>query len=145
MAAGHRSAVAGALECPYQRHREAGVPELFGHLLPDLETGGADGRADGGSQVLRGGPEPFSHQVDRALRHLQDRPFPAGMDGRNDLIPRVVEENGDAVGRPDADGDPGEIRDEGVISLQLLAGHPRTVDDGDLGTVDLMALDDRIG
>ena len=145
MAARHRGAVAGAAETPDLGHGEAGVLELLGHLLADLETVRADARADDRPQILRVRPEDLLHHVDNPLRNLQHRPFPARVHGGDDAADGVVQEDRHTVGRPDPDGHPGEIGNERIIPFQLLPRHPRTVDDRHPGPMDLMPLNHRVG
>ena len=130
-AAGHRGAVTRTLEGPDHRHRETGGPELLDDFLSHLETSRADGGADDGPEVRRAGAEALAQKRDRTLGNLQNRPFPPRMHRGDDAVGGVVQQNGNAVGRADADRDSGKVRDEGVISLQVLPRQVRPVDDRD--------------
>ena len=67
------------------------------------------------------------------------------MDGSHYPLCRIVEEDGNAIGRPYAYGNAGKVGDEGIVSFQFLPGHACTFDDGDTAAVDLVPLRHFIG
>ena len=79
-----------------------------------LKAAGANPWADGGQNVLRAGAVEGGH-----LRHClggnaQAGPPPAGVNGGDGLPHRVVEENGDAVGVVDGEGQARRIGDQPI-------------------------------
>ena len=120
MAAGHGTTITGAMKGPDQRHGKPGVLKPLDHFFSDLETLRADAWAYNGLQVVRVSSESLSHKMDCMLGYLQDRSFPAGMNGRYDAVPGVGKENRNTVGRPNTNCDAGEIRDKSIIPFQFL-------------------------
>ena len=76
---------------------------------------------------------------------MEDRPFPACVDGCHGPLYGVIEKDRNAVRGPDSYGYPGEGRHEGIVAFQFLPCHPRTVHDGYPAAVHLVTLGDRVG
>ena len=66
------------------------------------------------------------------------------MDGGDDAVDGVGNENGDTVGGTYSYRHTGKTRDESIISFQIFSRHIRPINDCDSRTVYLMPLDDRI-
>lgn len=125
--------------------REGGVGEKRDDLVADLEAFAADARADDGSQVGGVGAVFPGHSVDGDLDDLLYRAFPARMDGRDGVVWLIIQEDGYAVRCADANGQSGDVCEQGVVALEVLAGEAGACDDGHLGAVDLVGLRDLTG
>ena len=134
---------AGA-EMPDVLERETLLLEELDNLFADLETGGADGRADGDLQLLRAAAETLLHLEEHLLRDALDGPLPTGMDGRDDAPLGIINENGNAVRGVHADRDAGQGGHQRVVAVELLLALPGAVHHRHAEAVDLVRLDDGI-
>ena len=143
MAAGHGLAGLRIPERPDFVHRETRIAESPDDLLPYLETVRPDGRSDDGPKVLRPGSIPGTHLRNHFCDNALNGAAPAGMNRRDDMPDRIMEQDGHAVCGPHADRQSGDIRDQGIESLQIVAAH-FSGDDGDVRSMDLMRRQDGI-
>ena len=141
---GHGNAAETRAERPDVLQWEILLLEELDDFLPHLETRRTDGGADGHPHILRTAAEGLLHHEQHLLRDALHRTLPAGMDGGDDAMLRIVHQERHAVRRMHADGAARQGRHQRVIALQLLAARVRALHHGHTETVDLMAQNDGI-
>lgn len=118
--AGHRRPIADAVERPDAFYWELCILEVLGNLFANLETVRADGRAEYSEHVAWIAAETLNHHIDGLLGNMEYRAFPSGVNGGYDVFHRIVQQNRNTVGSPDADGHSREIGDESVVTFKFL-------------------------
>jgi hypothetical protein len=91
----------------------------FISMVDEFTAAGAKGRTDGRQQVLRPGIVEISEGLHGFAEDIKDTAAPAAMDGGRDLLPRVEEEYGLAIGMLDHYPYFRLISDDGVVTVHL--------------------------
>ncbi len=141
--AGHHVArqVEHGMAGPGRRNEEFGVgwvggQEAVHQLLADLIVRLADHRTGRGDHARPVGAE-FFHRRKRRFDHAAEGAAPAGMGRAEDARLRVREQDRAAVGGGDADGEAGNLGDDGV-GFRAFALRPRLLGDHHVGRMDLV-------
>ena len=93
--------------------------KLGGDFGADFVAAAAYGWADGGEEVGRVGSEVHLHFADGFDNDALERAAPAGVNGGDDALFRIDEENGNAVGGLNSQEKPWTIRDGSITSARF--------------------------
>ena len=114
--------------------------EVGGDFGADFVAATADGGANSGEHVFRIGFELHLHLADGFDDDAGECATPAGVNGGNDSLFGIDDEDGGAVGGADAEEQAGAVSGEGV-AFALLVGRCGCVEDADYVGVDLVKRD----
>ena len=124
------------------------------HLGPDLVTTGANARTEASYDVGGAAAVGFHHSRSRLRSDPPDGALPAGVGQANSPADGVIEQNGQAIGEAEHEGDAGGIGDQGIggrdhstAILRPDQGHPapvHLVGSGDIPSRDAQGLIDEV-